>query len=82
MAYPKLRSMNDALNRGITEGSYKSVAPDRGGVVESSYMEMRESLDGVWHGIGERPVKYVYGRCVDAATVDYLPTEAPDSTKW
>jgi hypothetical protein len=82
MAYPRLRSMNSDLNRGITEGSYKTVAPDRGGVVESSYLEMRESLDDVWHGIHERPIKYVYGRCIETTTPDYLPTAAPDMTKW
>lgn len=82
MAHPRLRSMNADLHRGATEGSYKTVAPNRGGVVESSYMEMRRFADDVWHGFHEVNPKYVPGVCKTVSTVDYLPTAAPDMTKW
>jgi hypothetical protein len=82
MAYPRLRSMNADLDKGATDGTYKQVAPDRGGVVESSFMEMRRHLDDVWHGQREAPDKYIMGRCKVANTPGYFPTPAPDMDRW
>jgi hypothetical protein len=82
VAYARLRSMNADLNRGASEGSYKTLAPDRGGVVESSYMEMRKYADDVYHGFHEVNPKYVPGRCITVDTIDYLPTATPDMTRW
>lgn len=82
MAYPRLRSMNDDLALGAVEGSYKMVAPNRGGAVESSFMGMRRLADDVWHGFREAPVKYAPGLCKEVSTPTYFPTAAPDSTRW
>jgi hypothetical protein len=35
MAYAPNRSANLELNKGATEGSYRTIAPNRGGFVES-----------------------------------------------
>lgn len=35
MAYATTRSANLELNKGATEGSYRTIAPNRGGFVES-----------------------------------------------
>lgn len=82
MAYPRLRSMNADLAQGAVDGTYKQVAPNRGGVVESSFMELRKLADDVWHGFREAPVKYAPGLCREVSTPTYFPTATPDSTKW
>jgi hypothetical protein len=49
------RSMNQDLETGMVEGSYKMVVKDRGGLVESTTWEARQSLADIWHGIHECP---------------------------
>jgi hypothetical protein len=51
MAYPQLRSMNASLQHGATiDGKYKQPAPDRGGMVESGFKELRLDLDHIQYG--------------------------------
>ena len=57
MAYPRLRSCNNELDQGMTDGSYKMVVKDRGGVVEPLTYENRRDLTDGWYGIHEAPVK-------------------------
>lgn len=84
MVHPGIpqRRMNAELIEGATDGGYKKVVQNRGGVVESTTWESREPLDDVWHGIHERPLKQVPGRFTDERTPYYTPTREPDSTKW
>lgn len=82
MALPRLRSMTADLREGATDGRYRKVAPDRGGVVESSFLEKRADLDDVWYGIHEKNPKVIPGLCETAPTPNWLPTKEPDSTKW
>lgn len=82
MAHPRLRSMNTDLHIGATEGGYKQSAPNRGGVVESSYFTLRRDMDPVWHGFGEKNPKYAPGVCETVTTPDAMPWVTPDSTKW
>lgn len=55
MAYAKPRSANAELEAGMTDGKYKKVVMDRGGVVESATYASRRDLSDVWHGIHEAP---------------------------
>lgn len=57
MGYPARRSMNDALSEGSTDGKYKKVVTDRGGVVGEETYENRADLNDQWFGIHEKPVK-------------------------
>lgn len=51
------RDMVANLAEGATDGSYKKVVRDRGGVVESTTYEERQDLSDVWFGIHESPEK-------------------------
>lgn len=53
MAYAQHRSCNMDLHRGMTDGTYKFAAPDRGGVVEDTFRQYRADMSGVWHGFNE-----------------------------
>jgi len=64
MAYPQLRSMNASLEAGITDGTWKKAAPNRGGVVEETTMEYRRRMSGVWHGFHESQDKVLPTRGV------------------
>lgn len=57
MVYPRSRSMNGDLNEGLTDGKYKKVVHDRGGVVEHTTIASRDDLKDVWYGIHEAAVK-------------------------
>jgi hypothetical protein len=58
MAYPTPRSMNANLEEGMSDGKYKKVVMNRGGVCESARLyDDRKDLADVWHGIHECPVK-------------------------
>ena len=57
MAYPKSRSMNSELAEGATDGKYKKVINNRGGVVESTTHDDQAGLNDAWFGIHETPVK-------------------------
>jgi hypothetical protein len=53
MAYPGSRSVNDELEAGATDGKYRKVINDRGGVVEHIFTSDRECLTGAFYGIHE-----------------------------
>ena len=53
MAYPALRSMNAELDTGSTEGTYKKVVNNRGGVVEGLTARTRLSLNDTYFGMHE-----------------------------
>lgn len=57
MAYPKSRSAIDDLNQGMIDGTYRQVAPNRGGVIEGATQAARKDLSDVWYGIHETPIK-------------------------
>jgi len=57
MAYPGHRSCNSDMRAGMTDGSYKKAAPNRGGVVESTTFEIRRQMCGIWHGFNDTPMK-------------------------
>jgi hypothetical protein len=58
MAYPATRSMNQDLKEGMTDGKYKKIVQNRGGIVEKDVFYMsREDLNDVFYGIHEDPVK-------------------------
>jgi len=74
--------MNQDLDKGAAEGSFREMAPDRGGMVEPSFLEMRRHLDDVWHGIHEASDKYIFGRCKTSNTPNYFPSPEPDMRRW
>jgi hypothetical protein len=51
------RSCNDELDEGGTDGKYKKVVFDRGGVVEDSTYRDRVALSDAFYGIHEAAVK-------------------------
>lgn len=57
MVYPQSRSVVAELNEGATDGKYKKVVNNRGGVVEQTTQAARADLKDIWYGIHEAPVK-------------------------
>lgn len=57
MAYAPARSCNNELDQGMTDGTYKQVARDRGGVVEATTYATRRDLNDWYFGIHEAPRK-------------------------
>jgi hypothetical protein len=51
------RSANAELGQGMTDGSYKQVIKDRGGLVETGAWEQRKQLSTAVYGIVEKPEK-------------------------
>lgn len=81
MAYPTLRSMNADLWEGATDGRYKKIVMDRGGVVDPLTHHMRDEMDDVWHGFHEKKVKDV-PTIGDRVTPNYVAFPEPDMTRW
>lgn len=71
MAYAPPRSMNANLSEGSTDGKYKKIVRDRGGVVEPGTYEARDDLDDLWYGIHEKKVKVAPDGLLHA-TPDYV----------
>jgi hypothetical protein len=68
VSYPKSRSCNGALHAGMVDGSYKQVAPNRGGFVEGTTYEVRKLFSDIWYGFHEvNPKALPDGRFVDTA---------------
>lgn len=76
MVYPISRSMNADLHEGTTDGSYKKVVYDRGGVVEHATWDARRDLLDSWYGIHEKAVKMA-GDNVSGPTPNYVSTPTP-----
>ncbi len=73
MAYPKSRSANAELNQGMIDGTYKQVARDRGGVIETTTYANRRDLADIFYGIHETPVKELPDG-LPAHTPTFVPT--------
>lgn len=64
MAYPKLRSMNQDLIQGATDGKYKKIRPDSGGATIQDDMttyDTRKYLNLPYYGVGEARTMEVPG---------------------
>lgn len=59
MAHATPRSMNAELNEGATDGKYKKIIVDRGGlgVTQSATTRARIDLNDVWYGRHEDEIK-------------------------
>ena len=57
MAYASPRSANAELCEGSTDGKYRKIVMDRGGVVEDTTYRARCDLTDGWYGIHEAPSK-------------------------
>lgn len=57
MAYAPSRSCRQDLHAGMTDGTYKKWAPNRGGAVEDTTAAVRRQMSGVWHGFNDSPMK-------------------------
>jgi hypothetical protein len=57
MAYPKVRSCVSEIEEGMTDGKYRKVVMDRGGIVEDATYNSRCDLTDAWYGIHESPTK-------------------------
>jgi hypothetical protein len=55
--YASPRSCNRDLHAGMTDGTYKKAAPNRGGEVEPTFANARRQMSGAWHGFNEVPMK-------------------------
>jgi len=55
MSYAKPRSCNAEVRAGATDGKYKKVIADRGGVVEHTFVADRLDLIDGYYGIHEAP---------------------------
>jgi hypothetical protein len=82
MAVNTSRNMNAELIEGATDGRYKKVVNNRGGVVEPSTYANRDELDDVWFGIHETQPKDVPGMVGYYPSPNYVPTREPDRSKW
>jgi hypothetical protein len=70
MAYPGTRSVNRELEAGATDGKYRKVIADRGGVVERDFVANRADLTNAFYGIHEAPTMEVPG-CSRACSNPY-----------
>lgn len=84
MVHPGIpqRSMNAEMREGLTDGSYKKVVQNRGGMVERTTYDSRNELDDVWYGIHETQMKDIKTHPGHSTTPNYVPTPEPDMDKW
>jgi hypothetical protein len=75
MAFPTSRSMNGELDEGATDGKYKKIVVNRGGlgVAHSETVRARADLHDVWYGRHEAAVK-VRPDGKHVHTPNYVPT--------
>lgn len=78
MAYPQpVRSLNGDLHEGMTDGKYKKIRSNRGGVCEDETYRDRSDLNDIWYGIHECPDKVLPdGRVV--RTPNFEPNRGAD----
>jgi phage tail protein X len=79
MAYPRTRSAIDELNQGMSDGTYKQVSRDRGGVIEPATYAARKGLSDIWYGIHEATIKELPDALPahTPTTVSTLPASPP-----
>lgn len=73
MAENSSRSMNADLAEGMSDGAYKKVRPNTGGVIEPTTAENRRMLSDVWYGVHEAREKPL-GDGTTHTTPDYVGT--------
>lgn len=73
MVYPLSRSMNADLHEGLTDGKYKKVVQNRGGVVNPATYRARSDLFDAWYGIHETRIKRA-GDDVAGPTPEFVST--------
>lgn len=80
MGLPPLRSMNAELDSGATDGTYKKVVRDRGGLdIDAATQDSRRDLHDLYYGIHEKDVKRAPTRG-DVRTQAYRDT--PPADPW
>lgn len=80
MAYPKTRSSIDELNQGMIDGTYRQIAPNRGGEIEPTTWAARKDLNDVWYGLHEATLKELpdgIGPAHTPTTVSTPPASPP-----
>ncbi len=77
MAYASPRSANAELCEGSTDGKYRKIVMDRGGVVEDTTYRARCDLTDGWYGLHEAAVKVTPDNKL-VHTMDYVPTAHAD----
>lgn len=78
MAYPRARSCNSEMERGMIDGTYKQINPNRGGaLVENNTASARRHLGPRLYGITEAPFQ-VLPDCSDVTTTPYTVQGFPD----
>jgi len=76
MAYPQPRSMNRDLEEGMSDGKYKRVTPNRGGVTEGDLLYRdRKDLADVWYGIHEVQEKSLPDTTVNRTSNHFVVTK-------
>jgi hypothetical protein len=77
MAYARRRaSVNAELAEGATDGGYKKIVSNRGGIVEHTFVAARRNLDDIRYGLHEAHTKELPDGTV-RPTPDYTPTAPP-----
>lgn len=78
MAYPNpSRSLNGDLHEGMTDGKYKKIVMNRGGVVEDTFHQDRAALNDTWYGIHELRTKVLPDGTV-CETPEFQPNRHSD----
>lgn len=74
MVYPAMRSMNADLEDGMSDGKYKKIVINRGGVTEKELMYAgRMDLSDTYFGIHEIADKVLPDGTVDHDSAEYTP---------
>lgn len=79
MAYGSTRSMSAELSEGMTDGKYKKVVNNRGGVVEGTTQKERHDLKDTYYGIHEVQIKD-RPDAVTVTTPNFAHTPDPEPT--
>lgn len=79
MTYAHIRSMNRDLEEGMSDGKYKKVVQNRGGVVEGELRARTlRDLDDIWYGFHETPAKALPDSTHTDQTHDFVATKKPE----
>jgi len=81
MAENIARSMNGDLAEGMSDGKYKKVVRDRGGVIDGATYVNRAALDDLYYGIHESRTK-VLPDGTTHSTPDFVVTPQSDMQRW
>lgn len=76
MTHAPHRSMNKELEWGMSDGKYKKIVSNRGGVVEAELLyACRDDLADTYYGIHEVQEKQLPDGTVDPSGLYYMPTK-------